>query len=102
MARGKLVKELNRMLIRTKDGIHFDVFAPRDKQLLAEHLSHDEAEEFCQKHNPDGKPAPFDWETRHEICPAWRYLCLLRRHGRFHVGLDRYWIYQDRSKDTDA
>lgn len=50
MARGKLVKELNRMLIRTKDGIHFDVFAPRDKQLLAEHLSHDEAEEFCQKH----------------------------------------------------
>lgn len=50
MAKGKLVKELNRMLIRTKDGNRFDVYAPRDKQLLAEHLSLDEAEEFCQKH----------------------------------------------------
>lgn len=50
MAKGKLVKELNRMLIRTKDGKRFDVYAPRDKQLLAEHLSLDEAEEFCQKH----------------------------------------------------
>lgn len=50
MSKGKLVKELNRMLIRTKDGSHFDVYAPRDKQLLAEHLSLDEAEEFCQKH----------------------------------------------------
>ena len=50
MARGKLVKELNRMLIRTKDDNSFDVYAPRDKQLLAEHLSLDEAEEFCQKH----------------------------------------------------
>lgn len=50
MARGKLVKELNRMLIRTKDGIHFDVYAPRDKQLLTEHLSLEEAEVFCQKH----------------------------------------------------
>lgn len=40
---GKVVKELNRMIIRTKDGNSFDIYAPRDKQLLAERLSYEEA-----------------------------------------------------------
>lgn len=50
MSKGKIVKEINRQLIRTKDSIHFDIYAPRDKQVLAEQLSYKEAEDYCRKH----------------------------------------------------
>lgn len=48
--KGKVVKELNRMIIRTKNGNGFDVYAPHDKQLLAKQLSYEEAEDYCRKH----------------------------------------------------
>ena len=34
MSKGKTVKELNRMIIRTQDNIRYNVYAPRDKELL--------------------------------------------------------------------
>ena len=39
MSKGRIVKELNRMIIRTQDGIHYDVYAPRDKELLLENAT---------------------------------------------------------------
>lgn len=88
MSKGKIVKEINRQLIRTKDSIHFDIYAPRDKQVLAEQLSYKEAEDYCRKHteyvaypvsekkqrvpvpvyNPYRRPAPGNRKTRHAVC----------------------------------
>lgn len=49
MSKGKTVKELNRMIIRTQDNIRYNVYAPRDKELLQGNVTLSEAEEFCQK-----------------------------------------------------
>ena len=50
MSRGKKVKELNRMVIRTKNDVFFDIYSPCDKKLLAKNLSRDDAENFCLNH----------------------------------------------------
>lgn len=49
MSKGKTVKELNRMIIRTQDNNRYNVYAPRDKELLQGNVTLSEAEEFCQK-----------------------------------------------------
>lgn len=37
------------MIIRTQDNIRYNVYAPRDKELLLENVTLDEAEDFCRK-----------------------------------------------------
>lgn len=49
MPKGVCVKELNRMIIRTQDNNRYNVYAPRDKELLQGNVTLSEAEEFCQK-----------------------------------------------------
>ena len=49
MSKGVCVKELNRMIIRTQDNNRYNVYAPRDKELLQGNVTLSEAEEFCQK-----------------------------------------------------
>lgn len=122
MSKGKIVKEINRQLIRTKDSIHFDIYAPRDKQVLAEQLSYKEAEDYCRKHT-EYVAYPVSEKSKEYLS---RYITLtedlllaIGKHAMryvlkndicayytdledFFFRLDWDWIYKDRSKGADA